>query len=98
MVGVGAGAAAYALWGLLTLYWPLLGPAGAVEILAHRLVWALVVVVVALAIRRRSPTEPLSLACLTANLGGRMPRSCGGSAPPPAGTGPTTSVLLAAGR
>lgn len=53
MVGVGAGAGAYALWGLLTLYWPLLEPAGAVEILAHRLVWALVVVVVALAIRRR---------------------------------------------
>ncbi len=53
VVGVGAGAGAYALWGLLTLYWPLLGPAGAVEILAHRLVWALVVVAVALAIRGR---------------------------------------------
>ncbi|MQA16173.1 MAG: EamA family transporter RarD [Pseudonocardiaceae bacterium] len=52
-VGVGAGAGAYALWGLLTLYWPLLAPAAAVEILAHRIVWALLVVSAALLIRRR---------------------------------------------
>ena len=34
------GTAAYALWGLFPLYWPLLEPAGAVEILAHRIVWS----------------------------------------------------------
>ena len=39
------GAAAYAMWGLFPLYWRLLEPAGAVEILAHRIVWSLVVMV-----------------------------------------------------
>jgi chloramphenicol-sensitive protein RarD len=45
------GVAAYAIWGLFPLYWPLLEPAGAVEILAHRMLWSLVtmgVLVVAL--------------------------------------------------
>jgi chloramphenicol-sensitive protein RarD len=37
------GAAAYAMWGLFPLYWPLLRPAGAVEILAHRVFWSMVV-------------------------------------------------------
>lgn len=46
------GAAAYLLWGLFPLYWPLLEPAGPVEILAHRIVWSLVVVLVILAARR----------------------------------------------
>lgn len=52
-VGIAAGVGAYALWGLLTLYWPLLSGTGAVEILAHRVVWALVVVTLALTVRRR---------------------------------------------
>ena len=30
------------MWGLFPLYWPLLEPAGAVEILAHRIAWSLV--------------------------------------------------------
>lgn len=37
------GTAAYAMWGLFPLYWTILNPAGAVEILAHRVVWSLVV-------------------------------------------------------
>ena len=36
------GFAAYGMWGLVPLFWPLLEPAGAVEILAHRMVWSLV--------------------------------------------------------
>jgi chloramphenicol-sensitive protein RarD len=40
--GFAAGVAAYVLWGLFPLYWPLLQPAGAVEILAHRIVWSAV--------------------------------------------------------
>lgn len=36
------GVAAYGLWGAFPLYWPLLEPAGAVEILAHRVLWSLV--------------------------------------------------------
>jgi chloramphenicol-sensitive protein RarD len=35
------GIAAYTSWGLFPLYWPLLRPAGAAEILAHRIVWSL---------------------------------------------------------
>ncbi len=50
--GVGYGVAAYAIWGLFPLYWPLLRPAGAVEMLAHRVVWSLLVVVAILAVRR----------------------------------------------
>ncbi|MBP2707345.1 EamA family transporter RarD [Microbispora sp. RL4-1S] len=46
------GIAAYVMWGLFPLYWPLLKPSGAVEILAHRMVWSLVVVVAVLAVRR----------------------------------------------
>ena len=47
------GAAAYLLWGLFPLYWPLLEPSTALEVLAHRVVWSLVVVVVLLAVTRR---------------------------------------------
>ena len=36
--GLAAGIAAYALWGVFPLYFPLLEPAGAVEIIAHRIV------------------------------------------------------------
>jgi chloramphenicol-sensitive protein RarD len=34
------------MWGLFPLYWPLLEPAGAVEILAHRIFWSLAVMLV----------------------------------------------------
>lgn len=40
--GLTYGAAAYVCWGLFPLYWPLLQPAGALEVLAHRVVWSLV--------------------------------------------------------
>jgi chloramphenicol-sensitive protein RarD len=33
---------AYVLWGLLPLYWPHLKPAGAPEVLAHRVVWSVI--------------------------------------------------------
>lgn len=39
------------MWGLFPLYWPLLKPSGAVEILAHRMVWSLVAVIAVLALR-----------------------------------------------
>ncbi|MER5890916.1 EamA family transporter RarD [Streptomyces sp. NPDC001941] len=47
------GVAAYGMWGLVPLFWPLLKPAGAIEILAHRMVWSLAVVGVALLALRR---------------------------------------------
>jgi chloramphenicol-sensitive protein RarD len=47
------GATAYLLWGCFPLYFPLLRPAGAVEVLAHRVVWSLVVVAVLVQVTRR---------------------------------------------
>ncbi len=41
--GLTYGLIAYGLWGAFPLYFPLLEPSGAVEILAHRMVWSLVV-------------------------------------------------------
>ena len=38
LTGVGC----YVIWGLFPLYWPLLGAASAVEVLAHRMVWSFV--------------------------------------------------------
>jgi len=48
------GLGAYLMWGLFPLYFPLLEPAGAVEILAHRVVWSLVSVVLLLLLTGRS--------------------------------------------
>ncbi|MEW1903858.1 EamA family transporter RarD [Streptomyces sp. NPDC086147] len=47
------GIGAYAMWGLVPLFWPLLKPAGAIEILAHRMVWSLAFVGLALIVLRR---------------------------------------------
>lgn len=58
--GVAAGATAYIIWGLFPLYWPLLEPASATEILAHRIVWSAVcMVVVVVALRRWHRLKPL---------------------------------------
>ncbi|MEV3928741.1 EamA family transporter RarD [Streptomyces sp. NPDC049944] len=47
------GIGAYGMWGLVPLFWPLLEPSGAVEILAHRMAWSLGVVGIALLFLRR---------------------------------------------
>ncbi|MBA4866421.1 EamA family transporter RarD [Streptomyces sp. PSKA54] len=52
-IGLLNGFAAYGAWGLVPLFWPLLKPAAAGEILAHRMVWSLGVVGVALLVMRR---------------------------------------------
>lgn len=51
--GLALGAAAYVMWGLFPLYWPLIDAARPLEILAHRIVWSLVVLVALLAVRGR---------------------------------------------
>ncbi|UKY51013.1 EamA family transporter RarD [Streptomyces inhibens] len=51
--GLAYGFAAYTMWGLLPLYWHLLGAATPSEILAHRMAWSLPVAVVILAVLRR---------------------------------------------
>lgn len=53
--GVALGAAAYLMWGLFPLYFPLLEPAGSLEMLAHRVVWStLTVGLLILVLRLRS--------------------------------------------
>ena len=46
------GAGAYAIWGVFPLYFHLLAPAGAWEILAHRILWTLLLCVAVLVVRR----------------------------------------------
>ncbi|WP_138733860.1 EamA family transporter RarD [Modestobacter excelsi] len=50
--GVAAGLAAYLLWGLFPLYFPLLEPAGGLEIVAHRVAWSLVFIGLLLTVLR----------------------------------------------
>ncbi|MGI5402218.1 EamA family transporter RarD [Streptomyces sp. CA-135486] len=47
------GIGAYGMWGLVPLFWPLLKPSGAAEILAHRMVWSLAFVGIALLALKR---------------------------------------------
>jgi len=48
------------MWGAFPLYWPLLEPAGALEILAHRILWSLVTMgIVVIALRRTSRVRAL---------------------------------------
>lgn len=54
------GFAAYAMWGFFPLYWPLLKPAGAWEILANRMAWSLVAAVVLLGVHRMRRPDALS--------------------------------------
>lgn len=58
--GLLLGAAAYLLWGAFPLYWPLLEPGGAAEILAHRIVWSLITMsLLVVLLRRRSQLRAL---------------------------------------
>ncbi|GMA40617.1 EamA family transporter RarD [Mobilicoccus caccae] len=55
--GVLYGFSAYLIWGTMPLYFRLLAPSGAWEILAHRILWSLVLcVLVLLVLRRPFPT------------------------------------------
>jgi chloramphenicol-sensitive protein RarD len=52
-LGVLSGLGAYSLWGLFPLYFPLLEPAGGLEIVAHRVLWSLLFVGILLTVVRR---------------------------------------------
>lgn len=78
--GFTAGVAAYLLWGLFPLYWPLLRPAAAIEILAHRVLWSAIVVALILALtggfswlrtlgRRRAGLLALAAVLISVNWG-----------------------------
>jgi chloramphenicol-sensitive protein RarD len=51
-LGLAYGTAAYLLWGVFPLYFPLLEPAGTIEILAERMAWSLIVMVIVLRVGR----------------------------------------------
>jgi chloramphenicol-sensitive protein RarD len=51
-LGLLSGLSAYGLWGLFPLYFPLLEPAGGLEIVAHRVLWSVVFVGLLLTVRR----------------------------------------------
>ncbi|WP_308116044.1 EamA family transporter RarD [Rhodococcoides corynebacterioides] len=55
-VGTAAGVGAYGLWGLFPAYFGLLSFAGALEVLAHRIVWTLVLMTVVMAVLGRLGT------------------------------------------
>ena len=46
---------AFSLWGLSVLFWPLLAPASAIEVLLHRVVWAFVFVAIIMSVARLWP-------------------------------------------
>ena len=53
--GVFYGLIAYGSWGLYPAYFPLLKPAGALEVLAHRIVWTMLLMAGVLVVLRRVP-------------------------------------------
>lgn len=52
--GLSLGVAAYVMWGAFPLYFPLLEPAGAFEILAHRIIWSAVTTGLLVVLLRRT--------------------------------------------
>jgi chloramphenicol-sensitive protein RarD len=52
--GLSLGLAAYLIWGGFPLYWPLLEPAGPVEILAHRILWSMLTMGLLVLVLRRT--------------------------------------------
>lgn len=51
--GLAYGIGAYTFWGFVPLYWTLVTPSGPWEILAHRVAWSLLIVVLLLTLARR---------------------------------------------
>jgi len=58
VTGFWSGVAAYTIWGLVPLYWKLLKHVPAIQVLGHRIVWSLVVLVVLVAVLRRGGRRP----------------------------------------
>jgi len=59
--GVSYGLGAYVAWGMFPAFWPLLDPAGPVEVVAHRILWTLVLMAgVLVCLRGRDELRGLS--------------------------------------
>lgn len=54
-LGVAYGVSAYVIWGFTVIYWKWLFAAGAMEVLAHRIVWASLIIGGVLVVRKRIP-------------------------------------------
>jgi len=52
--GTYAGAAVYLFWGSVVLYWPMLEPATAIEILCNRVLWSLLTLLIIVALQKRT--------------------------------------------
>ncbi|MCA0173591.1 EamA family transporter RarD [Bacillus sp. RAR_GA_16] len=52
-IGILSGAGAYFLWGILPLYWKLVGNVPSEEVLAHRIIWSFVFMMIILAVMRK---------------------------------------------
>ncbi len=74
------GIAAYGMWGLFPLFWVLLKPAGALEVLANRVVWSLGVV--------------LAVLWLVPRVTGMLRRRADDGRPPPARGQPALRAVL----
>ncbi len=61
MSGLWSGVAAYSIWGLVPLYWKLLKHVPAIQVLGHRIVWSLAVLLILVAALRRRGPSALSL-------------------------------------
>lgn len=69
-IGIWIGAGSYFIWGILPMYWKLAGEIDAVEILAHRMIWSFVFMVVLIAIFGRWKSVMTELRQIT-----RQPRT-----------------------
>lgn len=61
MSGFWSGIAAYTIWGLVPLYWKLLQHVPAIQVLGHRIVWSLAVLVILVAALRRGGRSTLGV-------------------------------------
>ena len=60
--GVLSGLASYLMWGLLPLFWPLLKPASAFEILGHRIIWSFLFIILLMQLTHSWPVVLATIA------------------------------------
>ncbi|MEA3319903.1 MAG: EamA family transporter RarD [Bacillota bacterium] len=66
-IGIISAGLSYILWGILPLFWKLVEDVPAGEILAHRIVWSLVFILIILAMLRKIPSFTLEVKALFRN-------------------------------
>ncbi|NMH71704.1 EamA family transporter RarD [Bacillus sp. RO2] len=66
-IGIISAGLSYILWGILPLFWKLVDDVPAGEILAHRIVWSLVFILIILAMLRKIPSFTLEVKALVRN-------------------------------